>query len=104
LSASAKALASRGFTLIFKTCMKFSENCKIFLKNSNNDIEYQVEKHSLGQHFFIVCFTGIFSKKLSRGGLNKNKNKIHFLVELTKTIKIKLKKGRHIFIFRKTYF
>ena len=53
---------------------------------------------------FYCLFYGKFFKKIESGGLNENKNKIHFLVESTKIIKIKLKIGQLIFIFRKTYF
>jgi len=59
---------------------------------------------NVGPTFFYCLFYGKIFKKIESGGLNKNKNKIHFLVESTIKIKIKLKKGRQIFIFRKTYF
>jgi len=54
--------------------------------------------------FFYCLFYGKIFKEIESGGLNKNKNKIHFLVESTIKIKIKLKKGQQFFIFRKTYF
>ena len=39
--------------------------------------------------FFYCLFYGKIFKKIESGGLNKNKNKIHFLVESTIKIKIK---------------